>query len=92
VTAAAAVGAGVGAPEKHVGVLGNVEVSILFNPMNPFRAVSTTKPASVSALIKGRAGAERKRKRKRKSREEEEERGQIGRTEIRGGIQYMSID
>ena len=49
--AGAAIGAGVGAVEKHVSVLGNVEDSILFKPINPFRAVSTMKPASVSALI-----------------------------------------
>ena len=49
--AGAGAAAGGGAVEKHVGVLGNVEDSILFKPINPFRAVSTTKPASVSALI-----------------------------------------
>ena len=86
---AAAAGAGVGAPEKHVGVLGNVDVSILFNPMNPFRAVSTTNPASVSALMKERA-EERKRNRGRE--EEEEEREQIGRTEIRKGMQFIKMD
>lgn len=86
---AAAAGAGVGAPEKQVGVLGNVEVSILFSPMNPFRAVSTTNPASVSALINGRAGAVTKRKRKSRRRGKEEKRGQIGRREITGGTQFM---